>query len=262
VAAAAHRLSADATVCVENVRGRNTVTQLRCETPLVLRVARAGTAAPAHLTQVSTAAAPLAGDQLRLHVGVTDNAHAFVRSTGATVVQPGLDEEPSSSVVSLQAQAGSTLDYQPQATILVAGSVHEQVLDIEYDDATILTKETLVLGRHQEPSGSCVQRTRVRTRGRTVFASSVALGALAPAGWDAVTGTAGHRCLISGVTTHPLTPRTEVSTEGWGAVHELNCGLRSITALGVDVIAADALWHRITQSSGGDAAALDSGWRC
>lgn len=243
MAATAHRLSAQAAVRIEHVRGRNTVTELRCETPLVLRAARAPyPAAAAHLTQVSTAAGPLAGDHLRLRVEVAEKASSLLRSTGATIVQPGPDHAPSSNVVSLRADAGSTLDYQPQPTVVVANAIHEQVLELDYDRASVLTKETVVLGRHNQPPGSCVLRTRVRTGGVTVLTSSVALGPLAPVGWDAITGTAGYRCLISGLTTRPLTPRTRIVGASLGAVHALDCGLRSISVLAADATSAHASW--------------------
>lgn len=249
MAETAQRLTADARIRVERVGGRNTVTDLRCDTPLVLRIAQAEVAGPAYLTQVSTAAGPLAGDRLRLQVEVAKNAGAVLRSTGATVVQPGPGEQPSSSLVSLRAGANSVVDYQPQASVVVADALHEQVLEVDYQDASVLTKETVVLGRHRQPPGSCVLRTHVRRRGQTVLSTSVGLGPLAPEGWDAITGTAGFRCLISGLITHRLTPRTELTADAWGAIHTLDCGLSIITVLGADAVAAEALWCQLADSS-------------
>jgi urease accessory protein len=252
VAAAAHRLTAEAAVRVENVSGRNVVTTLRSETPLALRIARSATPGPACLTQVSTAAGPLRGDRLRLRVEAAENAGVVLRSTGAAVVQPGPGEQPSSSAVLIRAGEGSTVDHQPQATVVAADALHEQVLEIDYENAAILAKETVVLGRHQQPPGSCVLRTRVRRGGRTVLASSVGLGPLAPAGWDALTGTAGYRCLMFGLTTQPLASRTELSAEGWGAVHVLDCGLRSVTVLSSEAVTADAVWGRLMRADSRD----------
>jgi urease accessory protein len=253
VAATAHRLTANATVRVENVAGRNVVTALRSETPLALRIARSAAPGPARLTQVSTAAGPLRGDRLRVRVEAAEYASIVLRSSGAAVVQPGADERPSSSAVLIRARGGSTVDHQPQPTVVTADALHEQVLDVDYEgDTTILAKETVVLGRHQQPPGSCVLRTRVRSSGQTVLASSVGLGPLAPAGWDALAGTAGYRCLISGLTTHPLALRTELTAEGWGAVHTLDCGLRAITVLSAEAVTADAVWRRLTRANGGN----------
>ena len=144
---------------------RTTIRDLRSETPIRLIPRRP--AVPSHdgsitVRIVAAAAAPLGGDHLTLHVHVGTGAHLRLIGTGATLVLPGPAGDPSSSTVHVAIDAGGTLEYLPDETIVCTGADHHTALHVNLaTDATLRYRETLILGRHNETPGRLTTTTHV-----------------------------------------------------------------------------------------------------
>lgn len=81
---------------------------------------------------------------------------------------------------------GATLDAWPEPLVSVTGSHH--TLDVQVDlahDATVRWVDEVVMGRHEEPSGTVVLRQRITSAGRVVAVSHLTLGEGAPRSFGA-----------------------------------------------------------------------------
>jgi urease accessory protein len=191
------RLKASTLVEVQvDGRGRSQASVLRCEAPLLVRVA----AEPGDglaLVMVGGAAGPLGGDhlQLRLHVGA--GAVVSVRSVGATMVQPGPTDASSTMDVHATVAAGGHLDWRPEPTVSVVGSDHRCTTTIELGTgATLRWVDELSLGRHGELPGRLGLRQRLEIGGRVVLDHDTEFGTAA------LRGPGAHgsgRCVLSGL---------------------------------------------------------------
>ncbi len=157
------------------------VTELRCEVPLVLRLTGpvadgdgggwgAGSSRGllsevpptvwVHL--VGAAAGPLAGDELRLDLGVGAGVRLVVRSAAATVALPGRGPGPSRLTVDAEVGDGAELDLGPEPTVVAAGADHELVTDVRLAaTARLRLREEILLGRFGEQPGSLHSVLRV-----------------------------------------------------------------------------------------------------
>jgi urease accessory protein len=143
---------AHAELHLERSGGRDRLTRLRSQAPLVLRMH----GRTLHL--VGGAAGPLAGDETRLCIRVGAGAHLRVRSVAATVALPGAGTAPSTSQTSVRVGAGAVLDWAPEPLVLAAGSHHRAAVAVTLEPSAVLRwREVVVLGRHQERPG-CSRR--------------------------------------------------------------------------------------------------------
>jgi urease accessory protein len=176
------------------------VTELRSDVPLVLRrtggrpprpapwppvqpAARPESAVPAGLAApglavppppelptvvvhlVSAAAGPLAGDQLRLDIGVAAGVRLVLRSAAATVALPGHGPGPSSMEVRAEVASGGALDFRPEPTVAAAGCRHRVTAEITLGEGAHLRFwEEVVLGRFGEVAGSVHTTLRADVR--------------------------------------------------------------------------------------------------
>jgi urease accessory protein len=155
---------------------------LRSSPPLTFRRA----AGDLHL--VGTAAGPVGGDELRLAVDVDPDAELTVRSVAASMAFPGPTGAASSLTIDVTVGAGGTLRWLVQPTVLVQGCDHRVVVRARLaSGASLVWREQVVSGRHEEPGGSLLQRLRVDLAGRPLLRSDVAVG---PA-WPGSLGPAG-----------------------------------------------------------------------
>ncbi len=136
---------------------------LHGESPLLLR--RTGPRSPGAVTVhlVGGAAGPLRGDDLSLDVTVCPDATLTLHSVAAQLALPGRRGLPSSRLT-IRAEVAAT--------------------------GTLLRRDDLVCGRHDEPAGDVRTRTTIRYAGATVHRHELAVGPAAP-GWSgaAVLGT-------------------------------------------------------------------------
>lgn len=160
--------------------GGTRCTTLRSAPPITLRETTDA------LFLVASGAGPVGGDDLRLDVDVRSGASLVVRSAGASLVLPGPSGRPSSLRVCARVQG--SLRWEPEPTILVAGCDHRATTTIDLAaGATLAWREVVVLGRHDEPTGSLLQRLHVDRAGAPLLRSEL------PAGprWPGAEGPAG-----------------------------------------------------------------------
>lgn len=162
---------------------------LRSDPPLTFRETSDG------LQWVGSAAAPVGGDDLALDVTVVAGASLRVGSVAASIAHPGPTGAPSSSRI--EAVVDGSLTWAPQPTVLVRGCDHRSTTTIRLGgDASLVWREEVILGRHEEEPGSIRQRLDVERAGRPLVRTELAVGprwagSLGPA------GTAGMRAVGS-----------------------------------------------------------------
>jgi urease accessory protein len=129
---------------------------------------------------LNTAGGLAGGDRLRWEASAGRNA--MLRVTTQTAERVYRSNSGDALVETrLRAEAGATLEWLPQETILFDGSRLSRTLSIELaEDAELLAVEAIVLGRraHGERvrSGFLRDHMRVRRGGRLIFADNVRIG--------------------------------------------------------------------------------------
>jgi urease accessory protein len=172
-----------ATVVAELAGDRTRCTTLRSAPPISLRET------PDGLYLVASGAGPVGGDDLHLDLDVGAGASLLVRSAAAVMALPGPTGAPSSLRVC--ARVRGSLRWEPQPTILVAGCDHRATTTILLAaGATLLWREVVVLGRHDEPTGSLLQRLHVDRDGAPLLRNELPVGPRWP-GADGPAGTDG-----------------------------------------------------------------------
>lgn len=190
-------------------RGHSVASVMRCEAPLLFRVADEPGPVLV-LSMVGGAAGPLGGDdlQLRLHVG--EGARVVVRSVGATMVQPGASGASSTTDVHVVVEAGGHLDWWPEPTVSVVGSHHRTTTTIRLaTDATLRWADEISLGRFGEPSGRLGMRQRLEIDGRAMVDQETEFGFTASAGAGA---NGDGRCVLSALLVGDDVPSEPSST--------------------------------------------------
>ena len=179
-----------AAVVVAELSGdRTRCTTLRSAPPISLRDT------PEGLYLVASGAGPVGGDDLHLDVDVRFGAALVVRSAAASMVLPGPTGSPSS--LRVRARVGGSLRWEPEPTILVAGCDHRTMTTIDLTaDATLMWRETVVLGRHGEPTGSLLHRMHVNLDGKPLLRTELPVGPRWP-GADGPAGTDGAQAVTS-----------------------------------------------------------------
>ena len=173
-------MRARASVVVERVGDRDRCTGLVSAPPLTLRDT------PDGIFLVASGAGPIGGDDLALDVTVAPESQPTIRSAGASLVLPGPSGATSSMCV--RAAVGGDLRWLPEPTVLVKGCDHTNAVHLDLAaGASVLWREEVVLGRHEEPSGSLLQRLRVDVAGRPLIRNEVPIGPR----WRGADGPAG-----------------------------------------------------------------------
>ncbi len=172
-----------ATIVAEVAGERTRCTTLRSAPPISLRDT------PDGLYLVASGAGPVGGDDLHLDLDVRSGASLVVRSAAATMVLPGPSGQPSS--LRVRAQVSGSLRWNPEPTILVAGCDHRATTTIDLAvGAKLVWREVVVLGRHDEPTGSLLQRLHVNVAGTPLLRTELPIGPRWP-GADGPAGTDG-----------------------------------------------------------------------
>ena len=174
--------------------GTTRLVTLAGETPLLLR--RTG-----HPDGLDTAriqlfggtAGPIGGDDLAYRVDVGPGARVEVGSGAPSVALPGPGGAQSTLSFDVQVGAGGRLAWTTEPLIAVRGANHAVHARIEVaEDAELLWREDVVLGREDEESGSVRSRLRIARGGRVVFDHEFAVGPRYP-GSLGPAGAAGYR---------------------------------------------------------------------
>jgi urease accessory protein len=188
--------------------GTTRLTTLAGEAPLLLRRAARGdepapalrpgppgVPPPARVRLAGGSAGPLGGDELRCAVDLGPGARVEVFSAAASIALPGPHGRESSMEIQASVSAGGELAWRPEPMIAARGARHRTVIHVELaEDARLLWRDELVLGRDGEDPGSVATRLRVRRGERTLLDHEFALGPRHPGSLGpAVTG--GHRAV-------------------------------------------------------------------
>ena len=171
------------------VGGRTRCTVLRADPPLTFRET------PAGLHWVGSSAAPVGGDDLELSVHLGPGACLRMTSVAAALAYPGPTGAPSSTRVTGVVGAGGRLAWEPRPTVLVRGCDHRSSAALELAaGASLVWRDEIVLGRHQDEAGSVRQRLAVTREGRPLLRTEVAAGPRWP-GSLGPGGTAGAKAV-------------------------------------------------------------------
>ncbi|MDT8911191.1 urease accessory protein UreD [Amycolatopsis sp. PS_44_ISF1] len=214
--------------------GRTILRELRSKAPLTLFPRRhTGRAAVVHL--VSSATAPLGGDELLLEVRVGPGAALRLAGVAATLALPGLHGEPSTSTVDIEVAGGGSLEYRPEPTVVTARANHTAVLRAALAEQSYFhTREVLVLGRAGERPGRLTSTVAVTRGGLPVLRQTQSTGDAALDASLAVL--AGRRVLATDLEVGGE-PRPAASGEWWSRV-PLAAGGMITTSLAADAVVA------------------------
>ncbi|AGZ44446.1 urease accessory protein UreD [Actinoplanes friuliensis] len=188
-------------------RGGTRLAVLRGESPLLLRRTGPRAAGPVTVHLVGGAAGPLRGDDLRLDIEVGPGARLEVRSVAAQLALPGRPGAPPSRLeIRASVAAEATLRWLPEPLIAAAGCHHLAVTRVEVaDGGSLLWRDDLVCGRHNEESGDVRADVTVRYSGSTLYRHELAVGPQAP-GWQGAAVLGGGRAAGSVVLAGPGRP--------------------------------------------------------
>lgn len=166
-------MKAHAQLTVErDAAGRSVVRTLRSAAPLTLIPVRGQPIV--HL--VNSAASPLGGDDLTLTVHVGPYACLTLTGIAASVALPGPHGGKSRTAVHIELSEGATINYLPEPTVITRRARHESVLTVALaEGAHIHTRETLVLGRTNEPPGELTTTLHVTRAGCPVLRQHLVL---------------------------------------------------------------------------------------
>jgi urease accessory protein len=155
---------AEARIRVERVGDRDVVVDRSASAPLAVRVCGS------RILLASTAAAPVGGDELGLHIEVGAGAAASVGSVAAMVVWPGPASESSVLRTTVVVGPGGQLDLTPEPTVSVRGSHHRSLTEVSLaTGATCRIIEEFSLGRSDEKSGVLGSSLRVERCGHPLL---------------------------------------------------------------------------------------------
>lgn len=174
--------------------GTTHLATLAGETPLLLR----RTVHPdgldvARIQLYGGTAGPIGGDDLAYRVDVGSGARVEVCSGAPSLALPGPGGAQSTLAYDVRVASGARLAWAPEPLIAVRGANHAVHARIEVaEDAELVWREDIVLGREDEEPGSVRSRLRITRVGRVVFDHEFAVGPRYP-GSLGPAGTAGYR---------------------------------------------------------------------
>ena len=174
--------------------GTTRLVTLAGETPLLLRRApHPDNLDVAQIHLMGGTAGPIGGDDLAYRVDIGQGAKVRVRSTAGSLALPGPGGAQSTLACEVTVGPGACLDWTPEPLIAVRGANHAMHANLEIaEDAQVIWREDVVLGREDEETGSVRSRIRINRAGRVVFDHEFAVGPRYP-GSLGPSGTAGYR---------------------------------------------------------------------
>jgi urease accessory protein len=169
----------------------------RSQAPLVLR----RTADAVYL--VSAAAGPLGGDRLELRIEVRAGARLRLRTVAAAVALPGRPGQESRLTVTATVGPGARLEYRPEPMVVADGARHRTDVRVDLaEDASLVLRDEILLGRHGEQGGRGLTRLRVNLAGRPLLRHELDLDGTDPAARGPAV-LAGHRAAGTLLTVEP-----------------------------------------------------------
>jgi urease accessory protein len=231
-------MRARARLAVELRDGRSVVTELRSAAPWTLLPQRRGRLGPgtAVVHLVSSATAPLGGDDLGLEVSVGAGATLHLHGVAATLALPGHRDERSRASIRFDIDVSGTVEFLPEPTVVTARASHSSVLTAELaDTARLRYREVLVLGRIGEAAGSLDSTVEITRGGTPLLRQRIDVGDPALAASPAYL--AGHRVLATELLVWGEDAATAHSGDWW-SLAPLARGGSLATALAGDAVTA------------------------
>jgi urease accessory protein len=234
-------VKAHARVVAEVVDGRTVLRELRSMAPLTLIPHRGN---PGMVRLVSSASAPLGGDDLELSLVAGPGATLRLAGVAASLVLPGHRPAVSRFTVTVEAAEGSSVEYLPEATIVTGRACHEAVFRASLaGNARLTAREVLVLGRTGEAPGRLGTSTIVRRDGRPLLNQRLEIGE-----WAASPAVlAGRRVLATELRVGNADPPAAVAGD-WCSLVPLAAGGSLATALAHDAVTAQRLLDQLDRS--------------
>ena len=232
-------MRARARLAVECRDGRSVLSELRSAAPLTLLPQRSGLrrgsgTAVVHL--VSSATAPLGGDDLSLEVSVGPGAHLQLRGIAATLALPGHHGERSHASIRFDIDVNASVEFLPEPTVVTSRASHSSSFTAQLaDTARLRHREMLVLGRIGEPAGDLDSTVEVIRGGTPLLRQRVDIGD--PALTASAAYLAGHRVLATELLVWGEDPVSAHSGEWW-SLAPLARGGSLATALAGDAVTA------------------------
>ncbi|AHH93985.1 urease accessory protein UreD [Kutzneria viridogrisea] len=234
-------MKASARLVVEaDPAGRTTVRELASASPLTLlpqrgRVRRAGEPAVVHL--VSSATAPLGGDDLHLSVLVGPGAALRLSGVAASLALPGHRGEPSRYTVHIEVAEGGAVQYLPEPTVITARAWHSARLTVNLAaTARVRCREVLVLGRSGERAGRFTGESHVLRDGTALLRQRIEIGDEEL--FRSAAYLAGRRVLATETVVWGADPENALSSDWW-SLQPMARGGSLATALAEDAVAAE-----------------------
>ncbi|WP_374727597.1 urease accessory protein UreD [Haloactinomyces albus] len=241
-------------------QGRSVVRHLRSQAPMTLvprRTAAASRDGAAVVHLVSSAATPLGGDEVELRVRVGPGARLRLRGTAATLALPGQHPAASRATVRIEVADDGLVEYLPEPTVVIARAQHHAELDVRLGTrARVRCRDTLILGRHGEPSGALTTTTRVVREDVPLLQQQLAVGS---SQWESGPAyLAGSRVLATETVVWEHDPPAATSGPWWSLV-PLPSGGALASTLATDAVAAG---HRLAAALAHhpDANVFDTAW--
>jgi urease accessory protein len=220
---AANRARGQIAVTAHAVDGRTRAHLIREAGSLRVRFPRS-TLAELEAVIINTAGGVAGGDMLDIEVRLGTQARVVATTAAAEKIYRSLGPEAIVKV-KLALEAGSTMAWLPQQTILFNGAKLVRTIEVDLaEDASVMIAESLVFGRsgmgERVVTGRLSDRWRVRRAGRLKFADTVHLdGAIAAT--LALPGVANNAAAIASLL---VVPGTEAMVAAVRAITSQRCG--------------------------------------
>jgi len=193
---------ASARIEVARRDGRDVLVDVRSEPPLAVR------ATADRVLLVGSAAAPVGGDELAVHIVVGPGATLALGTAAASLAWPGPAGRPSTQTGHAEIADRAALRWEPEPLVAVAGCRHHTTTTVALAaDATAWLLDEVVLGRTGEPSGHVTLTWRVERAGLVLLHHTEELGPDVP-GWASVVSAGRHRHLLAAIAVGRPTPDT------------------------------------------------------
>lgn len=178
---------ATATATIGGGDGAVRLDDVRSEPPLSLR--RSG----GRLLVVGSAAGPVGGDELHLHLRITPGTCVSIGTAAATILWPGPAGERSTSTVTIDVGIGADVEWAPCPTVSVRGSNHRSLTLVRLaPGARCRVVEEIVLGRGDEEAGTLDASIRIERDELPVVHHREQFGQHVP-GWGSTTSVGSAR---------------------------------------------------------------------
>ncbi len=129
----------------------------------------------ARVSLVSHQAMLLAGDHLRLQIEVGPGGHLELTEPAGTIAYSARGGHAGWSA-RVHVEAGGSLVWRSAPMVLAEGCDVDREIELTLDEGAVAAcHETLVLGRHDEPGGALLSRTRVVHEGRPLLVETLDL---------------------------------------------------------------------------------------